>query len=442
MTIWNSKWSRRSILGGLGATSLAPFVPLTSAQAGSDAVPQRLLLLFFPFGKVAGFSEVSGGPSSLNLGGMFTPLEEHKDVLTVIDGLDKVRDSDFPGDPHQEGATQCWTNGMLQDGGEFDVGGQSGSVGWGTGPDGSIDHYLAQRLAPPTPFQTLTLGVQCGNSSPSGRTIYSGAGAPVAPREDPRDVFHLLFDQFDPNADADDLARMVEQRKQVLNTVHHELDAVRSSMPSAVDRERIDAHYEHVSSLWDQLDAVGDLSACEQPNEPMIDPQDHGAFPEVTALMGEMVTTAFACDLCRYASIQLRAEGNAGSGAWMGIGDGLHNLSHNAPQSQDWRDIYTSFMQIIGDLVTQLRTTPEGDGSLLDNTLVVVGSGISYSDGHPAQNNAALMFGGGVAGNRYIDTAGAPWGKLLVSMLQHFGVDDRPTFGNVPTDPGPIVGLV
>ncbi len=442
MMDWNGKWSRRSILGSLGATALAPFVPLTSAQAGGAAIPQRLLLVFFPFGKVSGFSDLGGGPASLELGGMFAPLSEHRDVLTVVDGLNKVRDGDFPGDPHQEGATQCWTNGVLQDGGEFDVGGQSGSVGWGTGPDGSIDHYLAQRLSPPTPFQTLTLGVQCGQSSPTDRTIYSGAGAPVAPHENPADAFHLLFDQFDPKADADDLERMLQQRKDVLNTVHHELDAVRTRMPAAADRDRMDAHFEHVVALREQLDAIGDLTACERPDEPVIDPQDHGMFPEVASLMGNMVTTAFACDLVRHASIQLRAEGDAGSGAWLGIGDGLHNMSHNTPYSQDWQNIYTSFMQTIGDLVNQLRTTPEGDGNLLDNTLVVVGSGISYSDGHPAEDNMALMFGGGVQGNRYVDTGGAQWGKLLVSMLHHFGIEDRPTFGNVPTDPGPIAGLI
>jgi len=442
MTIWNSKWSRRSILAGLGASAMAPFVPLTSAQAEDEALPQRLLLVFFPFGKTPGFSDLSGGPGSLGLGGMFEPLQVHADVLTVVDGLDKMRDGDFPGDAHQEGSCQCWTNGMLQDGGDFGVGGQSGSVGWGTGPDGSIDHYLAKRLTPPTLLGTLPLGVQCRGANPNSRTIYSGPGAPVAPRENPLDVFHLLFDQFDPEADAEQLQRMVEQRRDVLSVVNRQLADVRTRLPSSTDRHRMDAHLEHIATLDHQLDALANPGACERPDEPLIDPFNDANLPEVTSLMGDMVTSAFACDLTRFASIQLRSEGSAGSAAWLGNGDGLHSMSHNSSFSAPWRAVYTSFMEQVAGLVTKLRETPEGDGSLLDNTLVVVGSGIAHSDGHPTRDNAALVFGGGVPGQRYIDTNGAGWGKLLVSILHHFGIEDRDTYGNVPTDPGPIPGLI
>ncbi|MEM9462098.1 MAG: DUF1552 domain-containing protein [Myxococcota bacterium] len=440
---WNNKWSRRSILTGLGLSALAPFVPLTSAEADDELLPQRLLLVFFPFGKTPDFADLSGGPSSLNLGGMYAPLDVHSDVLTVVDNLDKVRDGDFPGDPHQEGTTQCWTNGVLQDGGEFGVGGQNGSVGWGTGPDGSIDQYLASRLDPGTLLSTLTLGVQCRGANPNSRTIYTGPGAPVAPRENPADVFHLLFDQFDPNADAEQIAQLVQQRKDVLGVVNRQLSDVRQRLPSGVDRERMDAHLTHVETLRQQLDGLADLGACERPDEPLIDPFNDANLPEVTSLMGDMVTSAFACDLTRFASIQLRSEGSAGTANWLGNGDALHSMSHNSSFSSQWRAVYTSLMEQVAGLVTKLRDTREGDGgSLLDNTLVVVGSGIAHSDGHPSRGNAALMFGGGLEGNRYFDTAGADWGKLLVSILHHFGVEDRPTFGNIPTDPGPIAGLV
>lgn len=442
MTIWNSKWSRRTILGGLGASALAPFVPLTSARAEEGMLPQRLLLVFFPFGKTPNFADLSGGPGSLGLGGMYEPLQVHKDTLTVVDNLSRMAGPESPGDPHQEGSTQCWTNGLLQDGGQFGVGGQTGSVGWGTGPDGSIDHYLAERLKPSTLFSTLTLGVQCRTANPNSRTIYSGPGAPVAPRENPSDVFSLLFDQFDPNASADELERLVQQRRDILSVVGRDLNEVRAMLPTALDRQRMDQHLDHVQVLEGQLDSLTNLPACSQPDEPMINHNNDAHLPEVTSMMGDMVTSAFACDLCRFASIQLRSEGSAGSAAWLNNGKALHSMSHNNTGTQQWRDVYTSFMEQIAGLVTKLRETPEGDGSLLDNTLVVVGSGIARSEGHPSDGNAALLFGGGVPGNRYIDTNGDDWGRLLVSVLHHFGIEDRETFGNVPTAPGPIAGLI
>ena len=184
-----SMFSRRSFAIGAAASAIAsPF--LRSLRATAATPPRRLVLFFTPCGYGVNWNDwatkTGAGPGDFTFGQTFAPLTPHKGDLTILDGVDMKAASGGPTGEHSRGPAQVWTGTPLGDHTS------DPNYQWATGI--SVDQHLAQKLAPPTKFASLELGVQSGTSgSTFNRTSYTGPRKSVAPESNPFEAYRRIF---------------------------------------------------------------------------------------------------------------------------------------------------------------------------------------------------------------------------------------------------------
>lgn len=460
------RFGRRALLGGLGASALAPFIPLTDAEAGGEGIPKRLIMFYHPFGTFYDqWSPTTSGSGTLvdgvqsydanefDLDKFVTaPLQDHKDDLVVLDGLRiPYNSSVMPGDPHQAAMALLWSGAKPLDcsnaknqGSCWDEGGQDGTVGWGGGV--TVDQYVVQRLKPQTPFGSLVLGVDTPNSN--GFNIrsamsYSGPGEPIAPQTNPADTWQTIFGDFaGPDVEVE---RRIARRQHALGTAYKQLQSL-SHKVSAHDRMKIENHLDHVASIEGQLQGLS--AACEAPDEPNIPGDGSEYFMEMGRAQIDMIVAALACDATRVASLQLKDE-DGGRVNWLDPNAGvtLHGLSHSDGNWQELMPLaYRDFTNLFAYLLEKLAAVPSADGGrLLDHTLVAWGSALGSAGNHDTRNVPFVLAGGAqgaVDTGRYLVYDGDPvHNRLLVSILDAMGIDDTESFGNHDSGSGLLPAL-
>ncbi|MET0386195.1 MAG: DUF1552 domain-containing protein [Polyangiales bacterium] len=445
MTRSGMRWSRRQVLSGLGAsTLLAPFVPLLNVS-GQEPVPRRLVLFYTPHGTVWQHWRPTGSGADFQLSRILAPLAGHKKKLVVLDGLG-VR-ADGVGAPHTKGPALLWTASPLLDDGTFTREDCSGgcSFGWNTGP--SFDQVLAQRLAGATPFPSYELGVACGGGSPGAHTIYAGPAMPVPPRQDPIAAWNELFSAT--LRPPEELKKLRARRKLALDLVNGELSSLESKV-SRADLPKVQAHRESLSQLETQLLLpVPDCSTPTQPNAAQRPVDSADAMQWTMDRQLELLTAAFSCDLTRIASLQFRLGENDGNPyRFLGVNDEHHISTHD--QSADKQEaitkIYTWYADRFAALLKKLDAIPEGQGTMLDHTLVVWGSELGTGWSHDFSNVPFVVAGGGEFGvqtGRYRTfEPGTTWhNRLIVSAMRFMGAGDVETFGTLDKESGSLTGL-
>jgi hypothetical protein len=446
-----AKLTRRTVLSALGISALAPFVPVLDAEAERSGIPKRLVLFYHPFGTFIDQWRPTGTQSDFSFASSITaPLEPHKADLVVLDGLQlRYHYLEIPGDPHQAGMAMLWSGASplhcddpANDGTCLAEGGQDGTVGWGGGI--TIDQFIADRLAPPTAFRTLELGVDTYGSSISECMSYAGAGLPIPPEVDPVKAWSNLFGDFTGNEL--EVQRRLARRHTALATVAAELDRLHGKV-SAHDRLKIEQHLAAVADVESQLDGL--LGACTPPDAPTAyDPHDSTYFMETARAQIDLIVASLACDRTRIASLQLKDE-NGGNVSWLDPNAlYFHGLSH---QQGDWQTLmplaYRDFSILFAYLVERLAAVPMPDGTrLLDNTLVAWGSAQSDAYAH-SMGPIPFVLAGGCQGaietGRWLQyPSPVNHNRLLVSIAHAMGVDDVETFGGDWDDgSGPLPSL-
>ncbi len=431
--------TRRQLLLRLGsAAAAAPFLPLLRSFAQDAAYPRRLLLIYTPHGTVYDSWKPTGSTSDFTLSPILAPLAAHRQRLNVLDGL-RIEHSRVPAPPHTEGMSLVWTGSHLGEGNTFMI--QQYPVDWVTGP--SIDQAVAQRIGADTPFRSLELGVKASGNSPTARMIYAGARQPLQAEGDPARAFDRLFGAGAmPSTPDPVLQGRLARRASVLDAVAGQLTALQSRVAQA-DRMKIDAHLTALREL--ERRAMHRPAACEQPAR-----AGASALPDLFDRHVDLVTAAFACDRTRVASIQIRVGDNDNDAyTWLGIQRGHHDMSHdgdgNAQSRADLTKIYTWYASRVARLLDQLDAVQEGDGTLLDNTLVVWGSELGKGNTH-AFERVPFVLAGGAGGalptGRYLQYVDVPHNRLLVSIGQAFGLSDLDQFGTTDTGRGGLPGLL
>src|SRR5215471_8179015 len=400
--------SRRHLLAGLGlGTALAPFLPLLNASALQAQRPLRLLLLYTPDGSPDG----TGGPinwkptgteTAFTLADIHKPLEAIKSKIVVPWGL--KMSANGAGEQHAYGMAGLWTASTLhdpQDGADFD-GGNGHRTGWGSGP--SIDQVVAaasgdrmpyQRPADDplqeTPFRTLELGVQCGEPHSVYRMLYKGDSQPIHPEVNARAAFDRLFGQAitDPNA----AARTKAEKTAILNLVKGDLDRLRTRT-SSEDFPKIEAHLEGLRAIERRLEVTAPMG-CSTPVAPPSTKSSNATFPSEISTMLDLVLHAFACDLTRVASVQISHGFSGVVHTWLGQTVGHHTMSHDT--AVDRRPELTAidawYATQIAQFLGALDAVNEGNGTLLDNTLVIWGRELGTTS-HRMQPHPVILAGG------------------------------------------------
>lgn len=442
----NPRFERRQLLAGLGASAaLAPFLPLLEAH-GQEAQPLRLILWFTPHGTVYDNWKPSGGQTDFTLGPILKPLERHRAKLNVLDGL-RIQ-ADGVGAPHTKGPPLLWTASPLNDDMTFTRADGSGGMyfGWNSAP--SIDQVILRQLKPTTPYESLEFGLRSGGSFPGSRMIYTAAETPLSPETNPWAAFKRLIG--DIGKTSGELEQLRAERRSVLDVLAGELTGLQSKVGSA-DKRKIEAHLAAVREIETRLQSSP--IACSGPTlAPEVDSNASSNTPVVMDAMVSLMAASLSCGLTRFASMQYRLGENDGGYLydWLGLTTLEHHLlTHEGDANQaaraDLTKIYTWYSEMFATFLDKLDAVPEGNGSMLDNSLVVWGSELGKGNSH-SFDNVPFVVAGGAGGKlttgRYLQYQGVAHNRLLVSMAQLLGLPEIEKFGATDVGSGGLSGFV
>ncbi len=431
--------SRRAFLAGLGVAAASPFIPILNASGQESLFPKRLILFYTPHGTVKKAWTPTGTTTNFTLGPVLAPLQRHQSKIVVLSGIN-MPDVGV-GAPHTKGLPLVWTASKLVEDMTFTRADGSGGMyyGWNSAP--SIDQVISGAIAPPTPYRSLEFGVRSGGSNPASRMVYSAAQTPLAPATDPWSQFTRIFTGIDQ--------KTTNERLSASALAAAELARIRPRV-AAAERIKIDAHAEALSSIQKRLNTKA--MACAGPTVgTKIDAQAIANTPTVIDLRLLLIAASLACDLTRFASLQYSIGDNDGYPyPWLGITDDHHGLTHAADtDTVSWgkvTQIQTWYATQFARLLDLLDAVPEGNGSLLDNTMVVWGSELGTGNTHSFKSTPFVAAGGAsgaFATGRYLEYSEmVDHNRLLVSVCQAFGMSGVTTFGNTDVGSGGLAGFL
>lgn len=389
--------SRRSFLEAMGAS--AAFVPLLNMNKASAAVgPKRLVLCAWTNGFWRQELWPEGEGDNYKLRKILSPLEPYRKHLLPVAGLKLQNFLDtrgqktgsagaghdayptiFVGDPMAE-----YNHGSQKAGGD------------------SVDQYVAERLNAGTPFKSLVVSGRRG-SGYSNTTSYKGVGSTgVTPEGDPARLFRTLFEGR--SLKKGEIDRSFLKRQSVLDHLGKGLDRFAARV-GAEDRMKIQQHAEAVRELEKQVVALSKGVQCAAPSIEGSGTDD-GSYPRVLAAQNKLIAAALRCDLTRVVNFTMEDNGGDFVMSWLGPGFSgggdefpqrtHHDIAHNRKRSQAHVDRYVRvgqwFFENVAALVKELASTPEGTGSMLDNTLVCVGSPMHHN--HTVLGIPFIIIGG------------------------------------------------
>lgn len=434
---FNPRFSRRAFLGGAAAAGVLPFVPLLESEAGSAAFPKRIILLFSANGTIHENWVPQGGESDFTMSTILAPLESHRDKLVILDGLEVIRQG--LGDGHQMGMGSLWTGSQLLPG-EF-AGGDGGFAGYAG--HASVEQAVANAIGNDTPYRSLEFGAQTGGANVWTRMSYSDANQPLPPEDNPQAMFDRLF--ADLGADPAGIEKLKAERRSVIDLVKGDLESLEARY-GGNDRIKVEAHLEAIRAVEMRNDAA--VPVCDTPGLDLgFDPFSNDNFPAVVQRQIDLMVMAMACDLTRVASLQCSASVSGTLFSWLGQSTGHHDLSHLGDEDgsmiQQITDVNIWYAEQVRYLLDALAAVPEGDGTLLDNTLVVWGNELSRGNSHGNHPVPFVLAGGagvGLQGGRYLTYDRVPHNRMLVSICQMLG-HDVDTFGDNDDSTGGLPGL-
>lgn len=448
---------RRAFLRGLGGaavslpvmgTGLSSLAAAATGDSNASDFPKRFVVFFHPNGVIndAWWPENVQSETEWELGKALDPLSDFKDKLLFMKGLNMDAAASGPGGPHQQGMGGVLTGQPLQEG---DMVGNDGSLaGWGDGI--SIDQAIAEKIGQNTKYKSLQLGVRGdthGGSRVRTRLSYAGPAEPIPPQNDPRAVFDQLFSDVDTGDGAMDKIR--QQRRSVLDSVREQFDMIKKRVGSS-DREKLEAHLAKIRDLERRLqDSKFDGEGCAVPPKPEDrDPDSESTMPEVMQAQLDLGIMAMACDLTRVVSVQVSNSVNHIRYPWLNsMGDG-HALSHAGPSNEDAREQWIArdqwHAQQFAYMLEQLDSIPEGDGTMLDNTVLLWVMEIAQGNTHSLETMPFV-----VAGNvdnqlktgRYVQYSGTKSHNDLLTTLGKLYDLDINSFGDERFCNGPLSGI-
>lgn len=447
---------RQFIRGALGTAVSLPLLSTigSRARAVPPAFPKRLVVFFTPHGVVKKDWLVSGTETEFTLAGIPAALDPLKKDLIVMQNVD-MQSADYgPGDTHQEGmgallgGTALLADATGAGGRRMDT---SEPIGWGGGI--SVDQFIAKSMGAVTKVPSLELGVINDFNQVGGRIVYLDANKPVAPTNDPALVFDRLFAAL--GADPAGVARIRAERKSVLDAVHKQFARLESRLGKE-DVDKLRSHATAVRDLETRLSAPGGYIGgnCSKPSRSTLSPMDVNLYPSLGKTQMDLLVMALACDLTRVASLMWSHAGPTPSAPWLGITETHHQLSHAGDADDDAQKklsrVKTWYAEQFAYLVKAMKAIPEGEGTMLDNTVIWWCSEISVGNSH-SHRDMPFVLAGSAGGyfrtGRYVnyprmDDKGVSHNNLLVSLCHAMGRTDVKTFGNpMYCSGGPLSGL-
>ncbi len=450
MIITGTHLSRRTMLKGVGATIALPFldamVPARTAYAKSAAAGKvRFAAIEMVHGSagatVVGTEKHMWSPAATGRDfdlspTSMRPLEPFRDYLTIVSNTD-VRNAEafelpeIGGDHFRSSAVFLTQAHPRQT--------QGSDVRAGT----SIDQHYAQKFGQETPIPSMQLCIenvdQAGGCSYGYSCVYTdtiswaGAEEPLPMIRDPRVAFDQLFGV---GATAEERALRRREDKSILDWVTTEIARLQKTL-GPVDRARLSDYLDDVREIERRIQKTEAMnSSGEQralPGAPIGVPD---AFGEHVKLMFDLQAVAFASDLTRVFSFKMGRDASGRVYPESGVSTGFHPASHHQGREDrvtEFMKINTYHVSLIPYFLNKLKQTPEGDGNLLDHTLVMYGSPMGDSNVHNHKRCPLFLAGhagGQLRGNLHLKAAdGTPMANAMLSVGQMLGLE-LPAFGD------------
>jgi hypothetical protein len=425
MFITKSSVSRRTVLRGIGATLSLPLldamVPALTRTALTAATPaKRFGAIFVPMGERPSHWTPSTTGAGFEFSAILKPLEPFRDHVNVVSNIDR------PLAGTHAVSTGTWLTGSAPKRTEAE------DFIAGT----SLDQIIAGRIGRDTVFKSLEIATEdqsgyvgacdVGYSCAYMSTIsWKSPTEPMPMETNPRVVFERMFGR--PGSPEDRLTRM-RQNRSILDSVRGDVAALERGL-GARDRVRLDQYLDHVREVETRIQRAEQKAATELviPRAPVGIPE---SWEEHASVMFDLMALAYEADLTRVFSFMLNREASQLVFPDLGFNEPWHHVSHHGNEPEKLAllvKLNTFQISLFAKFVDRLKKTPDGDGSLLDHSVIVWGSGMSDSNTHSPLDVPYLMVGkgaGAFTGNRHLAAPkGTQLANVMLTVAQKYGAE-------------------
>ena len=410
--------SRRHFLYGGGSVIALPLLDAmipAGVSAQTLATPRsRLACIYIAHGAVMKYWTPSTDGAGFEFPQTLKSLEPFRDRLNVISDmrLPSAYGEDASAGANHTRSSQTWLTCMPP----------------GTGPSPtSFDQYVAQHIGQDTPMPTLELSLDDSSS-----IAYRTPETPLPMEQNPQIVFERLFGD---GSTAEERAARLDLKQSLLDSVVGDVAQLQRNLGPS-DRVRLERYLTDVREIERRLQLAGDSAVgdLDVPSKPVGIP---ASFVEHSELMFDLLALAWQAEITRVSTLMVAREVGNRVYTESGINDPFHNLSHhsevaaNIERLAQLNEFHTR--STIGYFLKKLSETPDGDGTLLDHSLVLYGSGMSNSNQHDHDPLPLLLAGGAsgrLQGGRHIRAGlGTPRANLLAGMFEKLDIA-ADTFGD------------
>ena len=412
--------SRRTFLNGVGVTLALPLlesmIPAATVLGQTVARPRtRLGCIYFPHGAIMPKWTPATDGAGFELTEILQPLKPFYDQVNVISGLRHALAYGSGATANHNRSAAAFLSGAFAE-----VGAQA-SLGI------TVDQIAAQKIGQDTPLPSIELTIEdpslnCGDGlSCSYRDTISwqGPNSPLPMQNNPQVVFERLFG--DGNT-ADQRKVRREQSLSLLDSVMGEAAALQRKLPAS-DRGRLDQYLSDVREIERRVQKAGqqlsdDLPVPAAPTGVPKDVEEH------IKLMYDLQVLAWQAEITRVSTFLMCKELSTATYPKSGVRDAFHTLSHHSNVRDNidrFAVLNTYHVALLAYFLDKLRSTPDGDGTLLDHSMVLYGSGMSDGNQHNNTDLPIILAGGAsgrLKGKRHLrNPKNTPMANLLVSML-------------------------
>jgi hypothetical protein len=435
MIITKKSLSRRTVLRGMGVTLALPLldamVPALSTAASAAKPVRRYGFFYMPNGVAMNHTGVNFWKprtvgADFELSPILKPLEPFRNQLTVVSGLhNRSAESLGDGNGDHTRSTGSWLTGAhikRTEGSDLRAG-------------ISVDQVIASRFRKETALPSLELailpssvtgGCDTGYSCAYGTTLaWASPTTPLPTQSSPRLVFEQLFGDGGPASQQLAAART---KNSILDSAIQEMSGLRTRLGPA-DRSTVSDYLDvlrEVERRIQQTEAKNAESPLPQYDRPGIGVPER--FDDHAKLMFDLQCLAFQGDITRVTTFMYGAEQRARMYPEIGLNESHHSMSHHGDNPENlakYAKLCTWHVQLFSYLIDKMRATPDGDGSLLDHSLMMIGGGMSNGNIHSHMDVPIALVGGAgdLKGNRHVAAPmGTPLSNLLVNLVNRAGV--------------------
>ena len=426
---------RRTFLRGMGAAIALPVLDAMTPAFGAPrklagTSPLRLAFTYVPNGITMADWTPKGEGAAFEYARVMKPLEPFRKQTLVLSGLAQRNGmalGDGPGD-HARAAASYLTGVHPRKTAGADI--QNGI---------SVDQIAAQKIGSATRYASLELGCDdsrtVGNCDSGYSCAYTnslawrGPSTPMPPETNPRLVFERLFGDIDTSLTPEARARRLMHRRSILDLVRERTTELNATLGPS-DRRKLDEYLSSIREIERRIErAEQDLTGLN----PTID-KPTGIpvlYADYVNLMFDLQLIAFQTDMTRIVTLMMGREGSMRTYPEIGVPDPHHPLTHHRGNTE-WIERVTKVnemhMQLFAGFIQKLQDTPDGDGSLLDHSMIVYGSGLSDGNRHTHEDLPVLIVGNGGKfrqGQHIAYKKGTPMNNLFLTLLDRMGVQEE-----------------